>query len=134
MSALTDYTEKKLLDHLLGKASFTMPATVYLALFTADPTDAGSLANEVIGGIGYARVAITSIMGAANATTGTSTNAGAINFGTATADWGTVTHAAVLDASTGGNMLMKGPLGSARTFASGDSAQFAPGQLILTLA
>jgi hypothetical protein len=42
MSQMTDYLEKKLLDHTLGKAAYTMPTTVYLALFTADPGDTGS--------------------------------------------------------------------------------------------
>lgn len=130
---LTSYGAKKALDHLLGKAAWTMPAGSWLALLTADPGKAGSFANEVGSGKGYARVAVTSIMGLTNDTTGTSVNGSAINFGTATVDWGTATHAAIVDAATGGNMEMYGPLGTARTFNAGESAQLAPGQLILTL-
>jgi hypothetical protein len=133
MSQMTDYLEKKLLDHTLGKAAYTMPTTVYLALFTADPTDTGSQTNEVSAG-GYARQAITSTMSAAGATSGQSTNGGAITFGPATADWGTVTHTAVLDASTAGNMLLYGPLSSSRTIQNGDSLQYATSQFSITFA
>jgi hypothetical protein len=88
----------------------------------------------VSGRDGYARQAITSTMSAAGATSGQSTNGGAITFGPATADWGTVTHTAVLDASTAGNMLLYGPLSSSRTIQNGDSLQYATSQFSITFA
>lgn len=133
MSQLSNYAEKKLLDHLLGKAAYTMPTTVYLALFTADPGEAGGLTAEVTAG-GYARLAITSLMTATDAATGTSTSTGAITIGPATAGWGTITHVAIMDAATAGNTLLYGPLASAKTIASGDSFQMAAGQLSAVLA
>ncbi len=133
MSSMTDYTEKKLLDHALGKAAYTMPPTVYLALFTASPTDTGSTAAEVTGA-GYARQAITATMSATNATTGVSANASAIIFPTATADWGTISHLAIMDAATGGNMLFQAPAATAREILSGDVYQIAAGQLTVTFA
>ena len=133
MSMATDYLEKKIVDHVLGKAAYTMPGTTYLALFTANPTDTGSQAGEVSAG-GYARQAISTAMGASDATTGTSSNTSAITFGPATAAWGTVTYVGIMDASTAGNMLVAIPLTTSRTINNGDSFQFAVGQLTLTQA
>lgn len=132
MSNMTNYLEKKLCDHTLGKASYTMPATVYVALFTADPTETGSLTNEVSGG-SYSRLAITSAMSAAGATDGTSSNSSALTLGPASASWGTITHIGIMDASTSGNMLLYGALAASKTIGSGDSFQFAIGQLEVTM-
>lgn len=135
MANLSNYAEKKLCDHLLGLAAFTMP-TVYLALFTADPGEAGSLTAEVGSGIGYSRVSVTAAMGAANATTGTSLNDGVISVGPATADWGVITHAALIDGNTlgAGNILMSAALNSSRNIQNGDVFQFAANQLSVVFA
>ncbi|WP_099866072.1 phage tail fiber protein [Pararhizobium haloflavum] len=127
MANMTNYLEKKLLDHTLGKAAFAMPATVYLALFTSDPGEVGSAAGEVTEG-GYARQAITGAMSAADATSGTSTNTAAISFGPATEDWGMISHVGVFDAETGGNMLLYGEMPAAKLINSGDSGQFGASQ------
>ena len=42
MAELSNYLENKLLDHILKNVSYTSPTTVYVGLFTSDPTDAGS--------------------------------------------------------------------------------------------
>lgn len=132
MASLTSYLQKKLLDHSLGLATFAMPATVYLSLHTADPTQAGSVANEVsVSASGYARAAITSKMNAADSVTGISNNNSAIGFGPALADWGTITHVGISDASTGGNMLLFGPLTVVQTTPIGESVQFSSGQFIV---
>lgn len=133
MSQMTNYLEKKLLDHTLGKAAYSMPPTAYLALFTSDPGETGSFAAEVSAG-GYARQAITSAMAATNATTGVSNNSNVITFGPASADWGTITHIGIVDASSAGNMLLYGALTSARTIQNGDSLQFAAASLVVTFA
>lgn len=132
MAAMTNYLEKRLLDHTLGKTAFSMP-TVHLALFTADPGEAGALTNEVSAG-GYARRPLTASMAAADTTAGTSSNTAAITFGPATADWGSITHVAVMDASTGGNALLYGALAVSKVINNGDSLQVAAGQLTLTFA
>ncbi len=116
--AMTQYLRKKLGDHSIGKASYTMPNPVYLALFTADPTDAGTLTSEVTGSP-YARVSVTSLFGSFDLTTGIAVNSSDIDFGTPAANWGTVTHAAVLDASTSGNMLYFDALPTARAVING---------------
>ena len=129
MGSFTDYTENKVLDHITGKTAFTKP-TAYVALFTAAPSDAGG-GTEVTGG-SYARVATAGADWNA-ASAGATTNANAIAFPTATGSWGTVTHFALMDASTAGNMLAWGALGTSKTVASGDTAQFAAGALSATL-
>lgn len=124
----TDYTENKVLDHINGKTSFTMP-TAHVALFTAAPSDSGG-GTEVTGG-SYARVATTGSTWAA-ASGGSTSNAAAITFPTATASWGTVTHYALFDASTSGNMLRWAALTASKTIGSGDTASFAIGALTMT--
>lgn len=132
MASMTSYLQKKLLDHTIGLAAFVMPTTVYALLLTADPTQAGSTANEVsTSGTGYARVAITSKMNATDAVTGISNNNAAITAGPATTDWGTITHVAVSDSPTGGNMLLFNPLTIAQTTPIGESVQFSTGQFVI---
>ncbi|WP_058599010.1 phage tail fiber protein [Aureimonas ureilytica] len=133
MSAMTNYLEKKLLDHVIGKTAYPMPNPVYLALFTADPGEAGSLTAEVSAG-GYARQAITDKLSQADASAGTTSNTGAVTFGPASADWGTITHVGVMDAANGGNMLLYGALAVSKVINSGDSLQYAVGQLTITFA
>ena len=104
---LSDYAENKLLNHMLGVSTFTMPTTVYLALFTSNPTDAGT-GTEVTGN-GYAR----KVIPFSTATTGTISNASEVAFATPTGAWGIVTHFGIYDALTGGNLLVHGPLTTA---------------------
>lgn len=100
----SDYLENKLLDHWLGNTAFTAPATVYVALYTAAPSDAGS-GTEVTGG-SYARVSVTNnTTNWPAASSGSKSNGTAISFPTASAGWGTVEAAALMDASTSGNQL-----------------------------
>jgi hypothetical protein len=127
--AMTRYLRKKLGDHSIGKASFTMPTTVYLALFTADPTDAGTLTNEATG-TGYGRIAITSLFGTFDTTTGIATNSSDVDFGVPAGNWGFITHAAILDASTAGNMLYFEALPTGRSVVTGGRrVMFSAGQI-----
>lgn len=131
MAALSNYLENKVIDWLLRGQSFTPPATVYVALHTGDPTDAGA-ANEVTGG-SYARVGINSTLSnwagtqavastvASTGTSGTTSNNAAITFPSPTGNWGTVTHMAVYDASTVGNMLFYAPLAAPKNVNNGDA-------------
>lgn len=129
MANLTNYAEKKLLDHTLAKASYTMPSAVYLALFTASPGETGSLTAEVSGG-SYARVELTSKMAATVLGTGILTNSAVVTFAVASAAWGSITHVGVCDASSSGNVLMYMPLASAVYIgASYPALEFVPGAL-----
>jgi hypothetical protein len=111
---LSDYAENKLLDHLLGRTSFTMPATVRVALFTTATTDAGG-GTEVTGGA-YARQPLTIDAASGGATQ----NSAEIVFPVATANWGTISHVAIYDAATAGNSLMHGALAASRIINTGE--------------
>jgi hypothetical protein len=104
---------------------------LYVALFTAAPSDAGG-GTEVTGG-SYARVARTPLdanWSTASATDGLTDNVAAITFPAPTANWGVVTHFAVMDRLTVGNMLMWAALTQSKTVNSGDPApQFSAGTL-----
>jgi hypothetical protein len=128
MAGLSDYAENKLLDHLVGKTSFTMP-TVHVALYTAAPTDAGG-GTQVSGG-SYARVATAGADWVA-ASGGASSNANDITFPTASANWGTVVAVGIFDASSGGNLLAWANLAVNKAVNSGDTAKFLAGEIDLT--
>ncbi len=128
MSAASNYLEHKILDHVLkfGNGSLTVgtgsgyapPATLYLALYTADPGEAGSHTNEVstANSSYYARQAVT--FGAAGAVTaGASATNATVTFPTAGANWGTITHVAVVDSDVegAGNVLFYGAVTTNKT-------------------
>jgi hypothetical protein len=110
--------------------------TVYLALCTADPTDAGTGAamNEVADAGSYARIAVTAGFGTA-AAAGAISNDAALTFAAATGAWGTVTHWALLDSTThgAGNMLIHGSLTVSKAVTSGDTMRFPIGDIDITL-
>ena len=136
MSRASDYLEVELRKHIFRTGSFTKPATLYVSLHTADPTDAASGA-EVSGG-SYARVAVgpsDATWSAPDATGGVTKNVSDITFPAPTANWGTVTHAAVWDASTSGNMLVSAALTTSKTVNNGDAApKFPADSLVFTIA
>lgn len=125
--SFTDYLENKLLDHVFKNTAYTQPATVYVALFTTATSDAGA-GTEVSGG-SYARQAAAFDAAASGATANTS----AIDFPTATASWGTVTHFAVYDAASAGNMLAHAALTTSKAIDTGDVARWNAGELDITL-
>jgi len=136
MSAFSNYLEDELLDHLLRNAAWSKPATVYIALFTADPGESGNT-GEVSGG-SYARATVTndntSFPQCSATGTPTKSNAVTISFPTATAAWGTITHWAIYDASRGAtNMLVHGALATTRTVVTGDAPRFAAGAISFTM-
>jgi hypothetical protein len=126
----TRYTQTKVLNHIFGGAAFTKPAGLYVALFTAAPSDDGG-GTEVSGGA-YARVALPSqtVTAGAGANPSTSVNPADLLFPTATADWGTVTHAAVFDAATGGNMIDWAPCATSKIVQQGDAYRFPAGTFV----
>lgn len=123
MASMTDYLEDKLRDHVLRNIAYTSPTDVYLALFSTATTDAGG-GTEATGG-SYARQVVDFQAGGAGS--GAADNSGAITFSNMPA--GTWTHAALFDASSGGNMLMHAPLTSSKTTGVGDSVQFDAGDV-----
>lgn len=135
MTVLSDYLEDALLQLVFNKIAFSPPST-YVALFTTATGDDGS-GTEVSGG-GYSRVQIFENASASTPRWKNATDDGAVKkvenqedveFPTATADWGTVTHAAIIDAATGGSFLVHGPLSSQQTVGSGAVFRFLVGNL-----
>ena len=130
MGSFSDYLENELLDHLFGKGSYTPPA-IYVALSTADPLDNGSGLAEPSGN-GYARAQTAGTDWNA-ASGGAIDNANAIVFSEATGNWGTITHFALMDAASGGNLLVHGALSTSKSIGNGDTAEFAAGDLDVLL-
>lgn len=136
MASHSDYLENKLIDWLLRGQAFTPPATTYVALFTATPSDTGG-GTEVTGG-SYARVAVTSSLAnwagtqaaastvASTGTSGTTSNNAVLTFPAPTANWGTITSIGIFDASTAGNLLFYSALTTSKTVNSGDAAPTFP--------
>lgn len=129
MSAMSDYTEQKILGLLFRNGTFTAPVT-YVALFTTNPGDTGG--TEVTGGA-YARQKVNSDGVTAPYWSAVETEAGGghqvrnvqiITFPDATADWGNVGWVGIYDALTGGNLLFAGALTSTKSILSGDVFRF----------
>jgi len=123
----TTLLENELLDHVFRNAAYTPPATVYIGLYTS-ATGAGGTGTEVSGG-SYARQS----MAFDAAASSTLDNTSAVEFPTATASWGTVTHTAVLDAVSGGNMLAETALTDSKVIGDGDVFRFQAGEFDITL-
>lgn len=132
MSSASDYLENLALDAILGSGHATaMPATVYVALLTDASTD-DTLGTEVSGG-SYARASVTNNdTNWPDAVSGEKSNGTQITFPTLTATWGTITHWAIMDASSGGNMLFYGSLSSSITPIVGNAPFFPVGTLVIT--
>ena len=128
MAEMSNYLENALINVTLRATAYTAPTTVYLALYTTDPTDADT--GTECSGTSYARQSIT--FGAPS--NGVSTNSAAIEFPQAGGAWGTITHIGIRDALTTGNLLYHSPLDASKTIATGDVFRIAVASLSVTLA
>jgi hypothetical protein len=128
MAEMSNFLEDALINATLRATTYTSVATVYVSLWTSDPTDAGS-GTEVSGG-SYARTSVTF----AAPSNGVTTNDADVTFPTATASWGVVGWIGINDASTGGNLLYHSPLDTSKTIDSGDIFKISTGNLSVTLA
>jgi hypothetical protein len=127
MAAFSTYLETALINGTLRNAVYTPVATVYLALYTSNPTAADS-GVEVSGGA-YARQAIT--MGAPSS--GVTTNSAQATFPIATALWGTIAFWGIRDASGAGNLLYFGAFTTSRLVTTDNQFVVQVGQLSITL-
>ena len=141
MSRFSNYTENNIVETTLRGAAFPVPASVFVALFTADPTDANVTANEVQTSAWPAYVRRDAADGAAIATgwtasaDGVSSNAKVITFAANNgAGAVTVTHIGLYDAATGGNLLYHAPLVSSKTLQVGDVLSFGIGSITVAVA
>lgn len=130
--SISNFLELELLDHLFTDTAYAPPATLYLALSTADPGEDGTGLAEPAGN-GYARRSCTAADMAA-AAAGAKSNGVELAFAQASGGtWGTITHIALMDAITAGNVLWSGALAAPRTVNDGDTFRFAIGNLTFTL-
>lgn len=145
MSQASDYLENKLVDQLFRAQAAPTTTTLYVALFTAAPSDSGG-GTEVTGNA-YARVAVVSALtawagtqsaGSTVASTGTggqTSNNAILTFPTPTpSGWGTVTHMALFDAASSGNLIVWGALTVSKTINAGDAVTFPIASLTVTIA
>lgn len=124
--SFSNYLETELLDHVFANNAYTAPSTIYVGLFTSNPAEDGS-GTEVSGG-SYARESASFTVSGNTATT-----SAAIEFTTATANWGTITHIGIYDASTSGNLLAYAALSSSKVIESGDVFRIPAGDIDITL-
>ncbi len=128
MSAMSDYLENEILDHILRNAAYTPASTVYIGLSTGSFADDNS--GTELTGNAYARQSIAFDA----ASSGTTDNTSAIDFPTATGSWGAVSHWGLFDAASSGNLLIHGAFSASKTVASGDILRIAAGELDITAA
>jgi hypothetical protein len=127
MAEFSDYLEDKVLDHVLRNVSYSSPTTVFVGLYTSNPTDTNS-GTEVTGG-SYARQSL-SVTAASG---GIVTSSADVTFPQCTALWGSVGFIGILDAVTSGNLLMHTALTTAKTIDVGDILKITSGNLTVTL-
>ena len=126
--SFSNFLETEILDHVFGGNAYTAPGTLYLALFTSNPDEDGSGSEVSTSGTAYARQSI-----AFTVSGNTATSSSAVDFPTATANFGTVTHVGVFDASTAGNLMAYAELTSSKAIETGDVFRVPAGDLDITL-
>jgi len=126
--SFTNFLETEILDHVFAGSAYTAPSTHYLALFTAAPGETGGGTEVTTSGTAYVRQSV------AFTTTGnTTSNTASVEYATATASFGTVSHVGVFDAVTGGNLMAYATLASAKSIDTGDVFRVPTGDLDITL-
>jgi len=129
MAEMSNYLENALINATLRNTTYTSPATVYVSLWTTDPTDAGSGTEVSTVSTSYVRQSVT--FGAPS--NGASLNTTAVEFPQATASYGTVGWIGINDAVSSGNLLYHSPLTTSKTIDTGDIFKIAIGSLSVTL-
>lgn len=136
MSAMTNYLENKLIDHVFRGIPFPAPTTLYVALLVASSDDTNNVVEA--SGAGYARVAVScntanwaGTQGIGTTTTssgvsGTTSNNNVVTFGAPTSNWGDIVGTALMDSPTGGNSLFQGMLSETVTVNAGGPAPSFP--------
>lgn len=133
MTAISNYLENALLNHIFRNTAYTSPGTaVWVALYTTAQGDSDS-GTEVTGG-SYARVQVQGTGAWDAPSNGAIANTSDITFPTASASWGTVVSVGIKDDSVSGELLYYGNLTSSKAVGNGDTFKFNAGDLDITLA
>ena len=120
--------ETHVLNYVFTTTSVTRPTAWYLALFTSNPAEDASGTEVSTSGTAYARQSATFTVSG-----DTASNSAAIEFPTATASYGTVTHVGVFDASSAGNLSAYAALTTSKAIDTGDVFRVPSGDLDITL-
>jgi len=128
MGSLSNYAENALLDHVLKVSALSVPANIYIALSTTDPTEDGSGISEPVGN-NYSRIQCNSWSAGANRRV---SNSSAVSIATPSGSWGVIGWAAIYDAIAGGNMLAHGALSAPRTIGLGSVMTFDVGAIVVS--
>lgn len=133
MSAFSDYLEAQLINTTLRGATYT-GGSVFIALFTADPTDAGTGAELTDSGYIRQRAHTTVASdGFTVPSNGSSSNTKNIIFPAIVDAQKTITHWGIFDAQTSGNLLYHSSMLNPKTLDPTDVLSFPVGSLIVTL-
>lgn len=124
--SLSNTFETRVLTWLFTGDAVTRPSSLYVALFTSNPAEDAS-GTEVSGGA-YARQSVTFTVSG-----NTASNTAAIEFPTATASYGTVTHVGVFDASSAGNLIAYAALTTSKAIDTGDVMRIPASDLDVTM-
>lgn len=124
--AKSDYLEQVILNQVLRAVSYSAPSSVYLALYTAAPTDAGG--GTEVAAASYTRQTVTFAAPVGNQVSNTSD----VLFPVATTDWGEIVHFGIFDAPTAGNLLYHAALTAPRTILTNDQLRFPTGSLVVS--
>ena len=126
--SFSNSTETLVLNWLLTAGSATRPTAWYLALFTSNPDEDASGTEVSTVGTAYVRQSATFTVSG-----NTASNSAAIEFPTATASYGTVSHVGVFDAETSGNLLAYAALSTSKAIDTGDVLRVNLGELDIAL-
>lgn len=126
--SFSDTFETHVLNYVFTASTLSRPTAWYLALYTADPNDAGGGTEVSTSGTAYARQSVSFTV-----SSNTATNSAAVEFPTATAAYGTVVAVGVFDASSGGNLIAYAGLSTDKAIDTGDVFRVPAGDLDITL-
>lgn len=129
---VTTYFLNLAMGNLFGtKSSPSIPQEYFLALSSTEPQKNGTgITEPSAAGSAYERVKLESLSQPDN---GEITNQETISFPESTSDWGTMLYYGIYDSTSGGNLLMGGPLKSSRKVEANTVVSFKPNGLTITL-
>ena len=135
MTAMSNYMENKLINHIFRDTAWSAESGLYVGLDVAAELEAGTITKEISGNA-YARM---SVKGNANwsagSTSGLTDNEAAIEFVTSSGgDWGWVSGVFLSNAATSGDVILYGALTAPKLVTDGDQFVIAAGDLDITFA
>lgn len=127
----SDALENEILDHILGGGDFTRPGTLWCALYTATPSDAGGGSEVAVSN--YARVPITNDgVNFPPAGGGEKSNGAAITFAKALGPWGVIVAWGLHRHATNDDLTYWGPVSPNKPISTNDTAKFDVGDLVVS--